>query len=173
MDTRRLLCRELGAIRCIGVRVVSLLCLLLLGCGNSEAMPPRKLPTVNNTRYERVQVAIDGKPIDSNMTMTAGRDFVVTVSFRRHHVWLGMKNPESHIDVLVMQQIREHEVTCRNDSLNWDSVTKDGVLTFTGKVDGLKDSGLFGFWIQETVMTESHGMERYFLFATNLRNAKP
>ncbi len=172
MDTKHLLCREVGRILAVLTRVLPLMCLLLVGCGSSEATPPRRLPTVNTTRYERIQVVIDGKPIEPNSTITVDRDFVVTVSFRRLHIWPEINNPESHLLALVMQQIREHEVTRRNPSLQFES-EKDGVLTFTGKIEGLKETGIFGFWIQEAVTTETLGLERYLLFATNVRNVKP
>lgn len=174
MDTKRLLCHDIGQFKITEYLLAPFLGLFLMGCGNGsgEAKPPRKSPEVTNARYERVQVAIDGKPIDADSKIIIGHDFLVTVSFRRLHVWPNMNNSESHILALVMEQIREHEVTRRTPSLNWVS-EKEGVLTFSGKVEALPEPGTYGFWIQEAVTTETLGLERYLLFATNLRNVNP
>lgn len=182
MDMKRSLCLEVGGFPVSPIFLLPLLGLMILGCGDASrdansgasrvVKPPPDLPAIANDRYERVQVAIDGKPIDTTTTITVGRDFIVTVSFRRLHVWSGMNNSESFIHPLVMEKLREHTVTRRSPSLNWQS-EKDGILTFSGKVEALQESGVFGLWIRETVVSETVGMERYFLFATNIRSVKP
>jgi hypothetical protein len=146
-----------------------------LGCGSGsnsgEAKPPPVFPPIAEKRYERAQVSVDGKAVNASTTITVNRDFEVTVSFRRRHVWPGMDNPESNIFALIKSKRREHTVTHRNASLAWQS-EKDGILTFTGIVDGLPESGVFGLWIEEAVSTETLGVERYFLSVQNIRNVK-
>ncbi len=174
MVMKQLHCREIGRFRIAPRHLLPILGLLILGCGDgtSEAKPPREIPAIANDRFERVQVAIDGKPVDASTTITVGQDFVVTVSFRRLHVWPGMDNPESFIYAKVVEKGRKQTLTRRDKSLEWQS-ERDGVLTFSGKVKGLPESGVFGFWIQECVTTETPGVDRHVLFATNLRNVKP
>lgn len=172
MVMKQLHCRESGRFRIAPTLLLPVLGLLILGCGDGtgEVKPP-DLPALANDRYERVQVAIDGKPVDASTTITVGQDFVVTVTFRRLHLWPGIDNPESEIEAKVMEKGRKQTVTRRYPSLDWQS-EKDGVLTFSGKVKGLPESGVFGFWIQENVTTETLGVQRYVLFATNVRNVK-
>ncbi len=174
MVMKRLRCLEAGRFQVVVSLLLPVFGLLILGCssGSGEATPPRDLPAIATDRYERVQVAIDGKPVDAATTITVGKDFIVTVSFRRLHAWPGMNNPESMIEAMVMLKVREHTVTCRYPSLAWQS-EKDGVLTFTGKVTGLDESGVFGFRIRENVTSETLGLERHILFATNIRSVKP
>jgi len=174
METKRLPCREIGRFRIAPRLLLPVLGLLILGCGDGtrEVKPPREMPPIAKDRFDGVQVAIDGKPVDSRTTITVGQDFVVTVSFRRLHVWPGMENPESLVEVLMMEKSAKEGLTHRYPILEWQS-EKDGVLTFTGKVEGLPDSGVFGFWIREIVTTETPGVDRHVLFATNLRNVKP
>ena len=166
-------CREIHRFQLASRLLLPVLGLLILGCGdgNGEAQPPRDLPAIANDRYEQVRVSIEGKPVDADTTITVGQDFVVTVSFRRLHVWPLMDNPESSIFATVMEKGRKHTWTGRDQSLDWQS-EKDGILTFTGKVKGLPESGVFGFSIQESVTTETPGVDRYVLFATNIRNVK-
>lgn len=175
MEMRRLHCLEARKLLVAQCLVGAFLSLLMLGCGSGkssgEAQPPPRPTAIAEKRYERAQVSVDGKPVNASTTLTAGRDFDVTVSFRRRHSWPGMDNPESHIFALVMEKRREHTLTRRNEPLAWQS-EKDGILTFTGTVDGLAESGVFGLWIEEAVSTETLGVERYFLFVENIRNVK-
>ncbi len=120
---------EYGGFRVIPILWLLFLGLALTGCGyggksvsgSREATAPLDLPAVANDRYEQVQVTIDGKPVDAGTTITVGRDFVVTVSFRRLHVWPGLDNLESMIEAVVIEQYREHTLTRRYPTLKWQS----------------------------------------------------
>lgn len=170
MGTKRLLCREAGGYLVAGL-FGPLLGLVIFGCGSGEATPPRDFPAINRDRYEQVRVAVDGRPVDANTTITAGRDFVVTVSFRRLHVWPGMNNPESYMDALLLKT-SDGQTVIRKDSSIRTFSEKDGLLTFSGKVESLPETGVLGLWIQESVTTETPGLERYYLFAANIRSVK-
>jgi hypothetical protein len=143
------------------------------GCerGPRESTPPRVVAVIAQDRYEQVQVRIDGKPADLATTLTAGRNFSVTVSFRRRHVWPDLVNHESLIDALVLEQGNNSTLTRRNPGLDFQS-EKDGLLTFQGNVDGVPELGIFSFRIQENVFSEAPGIQRYCLFATDIRNVK-
>ena len=182
MVMKHLLCHEDGRFRVVPIVLLLLFFLGLAfvgrGCGsnrssgNRQATPPRDFPALAKDRYEQVQVTIDGKGVDANTTITVGKDFDVSVSFRRLHVWPGLDNAEQPILALVFEQDREHKVTRRSPILNWQS-EKNGVLTYSGKLEGLPERGVYGFYIQEAVATETLGLDRYYLFATNIRNIQP
>ena len=187
MGMKRFLCRKAGRASVVPMgRFWSLVSLVLFGCGSGTVgtsdggrdrgecrpPPPSETPAVANDRFDQVQVSIDGQPIEPGTTIAVNHDFVVTVSFRRRVVWPGMNNPESQIDALIMERSREHMFTRRFESLE-DFAEKAGVLTFSGKVDGLPDTGVFGLWIRESVRPDpSKKIQRYHLFTANVRVAK-
>lgn len=178
MGMKRSLCHKHRRFRVVAIDWL-FVSLTLIGCGGEtksvsrsrEAQPLRNSPAVANDRYEQVQVTIDGKPMDADTTITVGRDFEVTVSFRRLHTWSDLDNSESMIEAIIMEQYRELTLTRRYPTLTWQS-EKNGVLTYAGTVESLAEHGVFSFKIEETVTTEMPGIQRYVLFATNLRSVK-
>lgn len=140
---------------------------LIGGCGSKEIIPPKDSPSVSSERYEQVQVTIDGSVVSDQTTLRTGQDFDVTVSFRRKVTWPGLVNKEASIQALIMDGNLGKPVINRDSSLSFVS-DKDGLVTFRGRIEGLRGTGVYGFWIRENAVLK-YNVNRYYPFVGKIR----